>query len=72
MRKVVYLTFDDGPSENTKKLMDILAKYIAKSHFLCKLVENQNIIILLKMPIMQDIRLVFIPTVTITKQYTLQ
>lgn len=31
--KVVYLTFDDGPSENTKKIMDILAKYDAKATF---------------------------------------
>ena len=33
MKKVVYLTFDDGPSENTKKIMDILAKYDAKATF---------------------------------------
>ena len=32
-KKVVYLTFDDGPSENTKKIMDILAKYDAKATF---------------------------------------
>lgn len=32
-RKVVYLTFDDGPSENTKKIIDILAKYNAKATF---------------------------------------
>ena len=31
--KVVYLTFDDGPSENTKKIIDILAKYDAKATF---------------------------------------
>ena len=31
--KVVYLTFDDGPSENTKKIMDILAKYDAIATF---------------------------------------
>lgn len=31
--KVVYLTFDDGPSENTKKIMDILAKYDVKATF---------------------------------------
>ena len=31
--KIVYLTFDDGPSENTKKIMDILAKYNAKATF---------------------------------------
>lgn len=31
--KVVYLTFDDGPSENTGKIMDILDKYDAKATF---------------------------------------
>ena len=31
--KVVYLTFDDGPSENTKRIMDILAQYDAKATF---------------------------------------
>ena len=31
--KVVYLTFDDGPSENTKKILDILAEYDAKATF---------------------------------------
>ena len=31
--KIVYLTFDDGPSENTKKIMDILDKYNAKATF---------------------------------------
>lgn len=31
--KVVYLTFDDGPSANTKKIMDILAQYDAKATF---------------------------------------
>ena len=32
-QKVVYLTFDDGPSENTKKILDILAEYNAKATF---------------------------------------
>lgn len=31
--KVVYLTFDDGPSENTKKILSILKKYNAKATF---------------------------------------
>ena len=31
--KVVYLTFDDGPSYNTKKVLDILAKYDIKATF---------------------------------------
>ena len=31
--KVVYLTFDDGPSENTQKVLDILEQYDAKATF---------------------------------------
>lgn len=31
--KVVYLTFDDGPSDNTKKILDVLDKYQAKATF---------------------------------------
>lgn len=31
--KVVYLTFDDGPSKYTQKLLDVLAKYDAKATF---------------------------------------
>ena len=31
--KIVYLTFDDGPSQNTKKILDILDKYNAKATF---------------------------------------
>lgn len=31
--KVCYLTFDDGPSENTEKVLDILAEYDAKATF---------------------------------------
>ncbi len=31
--KVVYLTFDDGPSENTKPILDILDRYGAKATF---------------------------------------
>lgn len=31
--KIVYLTFDDGPSENTGKILDILEKYNAKATF---------------------------------------
>ena len=31
--KIVYLTFDDGPSNNTKKILDILDKYNAKATF---------------------------------------
>lgn len=32
-QKIVYLTFDDGPSENTGKILDILKKYNAKATF---------------------------------------
>ncbi len=31
--KVCYLTFDDGPSKNTEKVLDILAQYDAKATF---------------------------------------
>ena len=31
--KIVYLTFDDGPSENTQKILDILKEYNAKATF---------------------------------------
>lgn len=31
--KVVYLTFDDGPSKNTMKILDILKKYNVKATF---------------------------------------
>lgn len=31
--KVIYLTFDDGPSRNTEKILDILAEYDAKATF---------------------------------------
>ena len=31
--KVVYMTFDDGPSENTDKILKILKKYDAKATF---------------------------------------
>lgn len=31
--KVVYMTFDDGPSENTKKVLEILDQYDAKATF---------------------------------------
>lgn len=33
-QKIVYLTFDDGPSENTDKILTILDKYQAKATFL--------------------------------------
>ncbi len=32
-KKIVYLTFDDGPSENTRKILDILKKYNVKGTF---------------------------------------
>ncbi len=33
IEKTVYLTFDDGPSKNTEKILDILKKYNAKATF---------------------------------------
>ena len=33
--KIVYLTFDDGPSENTDKILTILDQYQAKATFFC-------------------------------------
>ena len=32
-RKVVYLTYDDGPSANTEKLLDVLDQYGIKATF---------------------------------------
>lgn len=32
-KKVIYLTFDDGPSKNTQKVLDILDKYKVKATF---------------------------------------
>lgn len=32
-KKIVYLTFDDGPSENTAHVLDVLKKYGAKATF---------------------------------------
>lgn len=32
-KNIVYLTFDDGPSSNTKKILDILDKYDVKATF---------------------------------------
>lgn len=34
-RKVLYLTFDDGPSEYTERLLDLLDKHHMKATFLC-------------------------------------
>lgn len=33
IEKIVYLTFDDGPSKNTKKILEILDKYNIKATF---------------------------------------
>lgn len=33
--KAIYLTFDDGPSEYTKKLLELLNKYNIKATFFC-------------------------------------
>ena len=32
-RKIVYLTFDDGPSDNTEKILDVLKHYNVKATF---------------------------------------
>lgn len=32
-KKIMYLTFDDGPSQNTQAVLDILAEYDAKATF---------------------------------------
>ena len=45
--KVVYLTFDDGPSKNTKRILDILDKYHAKATFFVT-GTNQNYNYLIK------------------------
>ena len=34
--KTIYLTFDDGPSQHTEKLLDVLAKYDVKVSFFVK------------------------------------
>lgn len=31
----IYLTFDDGPSEYTEELLDLLKKYDVKASFFC-------------------------------------
>ena len=42
MEKVVYLTFDDGPSDNTKEILDILDDYgIKATFFVCKHDEDE-------------------------------
>lgn len=40
--KVVFLTFDDGPSENTDELLDMLNEYDAKGTFFTTLHDNDN------------------------------
>lgn len=40
--KVVFLTFDDGPSENTGELLDMLNEYDAKGTFFTTLHDNDN------------------------------
>ena len=34
-RNVIYLTFDDGPSEHTEELLKLLKKYNIKATFFC-------------------------------------
>ncbi len=40
--KVVFLTFDDGPSENTGELLDMLNEYDAQGTFFTTLHDNDN------------------------------
>jgi len=40
--KVVFLTFDDGPSENTDELLDMLNEYDAKGTFFTTLHDNDT------------------------------
>ena len=39
----VYLTFDDGPSVNTEKILDILDEYGVKGNFFVVGTENENL-----------------------------
>ena len=39
----VYLTFDDGPSSNTEKILDILDEYGVKGNFFVVGTENENL-----------------------------
>ena len=40
--KYVYLTFDDGPSRNTRVVLDILDKYNIKATFFCVFTEDND------------------------------
>ncbi len=42
--KVIYLTFDDGPSEHTPKLLDILDKYQVKATFFVVYASNKEVL----------------------------
>lgn len=42
--KVIYMTFDDGPSEHTPKLLDILKKYNVKATFFVVYSGNQEML----------------------------
>lgn len=42
--KTIYLTFDDGPSQHTKKLLDVLAQYDVKVSFFVKNSSYMDII----------------------------
>lgn len=52
--KTCYLTFDDGPSSNTKEILDILDQYHIKATFFVT-GTSQRIFIILKKPIKRDI-----------------
>lgn len=42
--KTIYLTFDDGPSEHTERLLDVLAKYNVKVTFFVVGTKNMDIV----------------------------
>ena len=69
--KIVYLTFDDGPSENTQKVLDILDQYDAKSNFFYYGAET-GVPSDDKKHMMQGIRSVCTVSVMIMRPYILQ
>mgnify|MGYP002238252971 CR=1 FL=1 len=70
--KIVYLTFDDGPSENTQKVLDILDQYDAKATFFYYGAETGVPSDDEKKHMMQGIRSVCTVSVMIMRSYILQ
>lgn len=69
--KIVYLTFDDGPSENTQKVLDILDQYDAKATFFIT-GQKPEYRPMIKKHMMQGIRSVCTVSVMIMRSYILQ